>query len=377
MVRAGMPAKKSVELSGVVVAQSAISSIDPDEGVLMYRGYSIEDLAEHSTYEEVCWLLLHGELPGPGPFAAFDTELAQCRELPGDAAEAVDEAAGASPMEMLRTVVSVLSYSDEDTVSNEHEANLRKATRLIARVPTAIARHERLRRGLEPVAPRPELGIGANFLAMLHDEEPSEDEARAIDVAFILHAEHEMNASTFTARCVAGTGADLHSAIVAAICALKGPLHGGANEAVMAMLEEFGSADRVEAGVKGRLERKEKLFGIGHPLYRATDPRAPILRRLAGELAPEGDERRWIEMSERVEQVAQAEKGLWPNVDLYSGAVYRYLGIPQDLFTPLFAASRVVGWAAHVDEQHRDNKIIRPSAEYVGHERRPFPVPAR
>jgi citrate synthase len=377
MVRAGMPAKKSVELSGVVVAQSAISSIDPDEGVLMYRGYSIEDLAEHSTYEEVCWLLLHGELPGPGPFAAFDTELAQCRELPGDAAAAVDEAAGASPMEMLRTVVSVLSYSDEDTVSNEHEANLRKATRLIARVPTAIARHERLRRGLEPVAPRPELGIGANFLAMLHDEEPSEDEARAIDVAFILHAEHEMNASTFTARCVAGTGADLHSAIVAAICALKGPLHGGANEAVMAMLEEFGSADRVEAGVKGRLERKEKLFGIGHPLYRATDPRAPILRRLAGELAPEGEERRWIEMSERVEQVAQAEKGLWPNVDLYSGAVYRYLGIPQDLFTPLFAASRVVGWAAHVDEQHRDNKIIRPSAEYVGHERRPFPVPAR
>ncbi len=372
-----MAAKKSVELSGVVVAQSAISSIDPDEGVLMYRGYSIEDLAEHSTYEEVCWLLLHGELPGAGPFAAFDTQLSQCRDLPEDAARAVDEAVGASSMEMLRTVVSVLGYADEDSASNEHEANLRKATRLIARIPTAIARHDRLRRGLEPVAPKPELGIAANLLAMLHGEEPSEDEARAIDVAFILHAEHEMNASTFTARCVAGTGADLHSAVVAAICALKGPLHGGANEAVMAMLERIGSVEGAEAEVKGMLERKEKLYGLGHPLYRAMDPRAPILRRLAQQLSPDGAERRWVELTERVEEVAHAEKGLWPNVDLYSGSVYRYLGIPTDLFTPLFAASRVVGWAAHVDEQHRDNKIIRPSAEYVGHPRRPFPVPAR
>jgi 2-methylcitrate synthase len=370
-------AKKSVELSGVVVAQSSISSIDAGEGVLMYRGYSIEDLAEHSTYEEVCWLLLHGELPGPGPFAGFETQLAQSRDLPADAAAAVAAATGVSSMEMLRTVVSVLGYSDEDKDSNAHEADLAKATRLIARIPTAIACHERRRRGLDPVAPNPELGIAANLLAMLRGEEPSEEEARAIDVAFIIHAEHEMNASTFTARCVAGTGADLHSAIVAAICALKGPLHGGANEAVMAMLEEFGSPAEVEAGVKGRLERKEKLFGVGHPLYRATDPRAPILRRLAGALAPEGKERKWIEMAERLEEVANAEKGLWPNVDLYAGSLYRYLGIPKDLYTPLFAAARTVGWAAHVDEQHRDNKIIRPSAEYVGHERRPFPVPAR
>jgi citrate synthase len=372
-----MAAKKSVELSGVVVAQSSISSIDPDEGMLMYRGYSIEELAEHSTYEEVCWLLLHGELPGPGPFAAFDTQLAQWRDLPDDAAEAVDAAAGVSSMEMLRTLVSVLGYSDEHKDSNEHDADLRKATRLIARIPTAIARHERRRRGEEPVAPKPELGIAANFLSMLRGEEPSEDEARAIDAAFILHAEHEMNASTFTARCVAGTGADLHSAIVAAICALKGPLHGGANEAVMDMLAVFGSVEQVADEVRNRLERKEKLYGIGHPLYRAMDPRAPILRRLALELAPDGDERKWIEMAERVEEAAQAEKGLWPNVDLYAGSLYRYLGIPTDLFTPLFAASRVVGWAAHVDEQHRDNKIIRPSAEYVGHERRPFPIPTR
>jgi citrate synthase len=372
-----MAAKKSVELSGVVVAQSSISSIDPDEGVLMYRGYSIEELAEHSSYEEVCWLLLHGELPGPGPFAAFDTQLAQCRDLPDDAAEAVDAAAGVSSMEMLRTVVSVLGYSDEDKDSNEHEADLRKATRLIARIPSAIARHERRRRGEQPVEPKPELGIAANFLHMLRGEEPTEEEARAIDVAFILHAEHEMNASTFTARCVAGTGADLHSAIVAAICALKGPLHGGANEAVMDMLATFDSPESVPDAVRGRLERKEKLYGIGHPLYRAMDPRAPILRRLALELAPDGGERRWIELAERVEEAAQTEKGLWPNVDLYSGSVYRYLGVPIDLFTPLFAASRVVGWAAHVDEQHRDNKIIRPSAEYVGHERRPFPIPAR
>jgi citrate synthase len=372
-----MAAKKSVELSGVVVAQSAISSIDPDEGVLMYRGYDIADLAEHSSYEEVCWLLLHGELPGPGPLAAFDTELSQQRELPPEAVAAVDQAVGVSPMELLRTVVSVLGYSDPDKDSNAHEANLRKTTRLIARVPTAIARHDRLRRGLDPVAPRPDLGLAPNLLYMLRGEEPSDDEAGAIDVAFILHAEHEMNASTFTARVTAGTLADLHSAIVAAICALKGALHGGANEAVMNMLGRIGSVERVEDEVKGMLERKEKLFGLGHPLYRAMDPRAPILKKIAFELAPDGEERKWVEMTERVEDVAHAAKGLWPNVDLYSGSVYRYLGFRVDLYTPLFAASRLAGWAAHIDEQHRDNRIIRPSAEYVGPERRPFPVGAR
>jgi citrate synthase len=370
-------AKRSVELSGVVVAQSSISSIDPDEGVLMYRGYDIAELAEHSTYEEVCWLLLRGELPGPDQLAAFDTELAGRRALPPAAVQAVDEAVAVSSMEMLRTVVSALAYGDPDKESNGHEENLRKASRLIAQLPTAIARHDRLRRGLEPVEAKPELALAPNLLYMLRGEEPSELEARALDVAFILHAEHEMNASTFAARVVAGTNSDLHSAVVAAVCALKGPLHGGANEAVMAMLERIGTLDRVEPEVKGMLERKEKLFGIGHPLYRAMDPRAPILKRIAAELAPEGDEGRWLAMSERLEEVAHAEKGLWPNVDLYSGSVYRYLGIPTSLFTPLFAAARVVGWAAHVDEQHRDNRIIRPSAEYVGHARRPFPVPAR
>jgi citrate synthase len=212
---------------------------------------------------------------------------------------------------------------------------------------------------------------------MLRGEEPNDDEARALDVAFILHAEHEMNASTFTARVVAGTAADLHSAIVAAICALKGPLHGGANSAVMNMLARFDSVDDVEAQIKGMFERKETVYGVGHPYYRAMDPRAPILKKLALPLAPEDDERKWVEMAERVEEVAHSAKGLWPNVDLYSGSVYRYLGFPVDLFTPLFAASRVVGWAAHVDEQHRDNKIIRPSAEYIGPGRRPFPVPAQ
>jgi citrate synthase len=280
-------------------------------------------------------------------------------------------------MEMLRTVVSVLGYTDPDKGSNGHDENLQKATRLIAQLPTAIAHHDRRRRGLEPVPPRDDLGLAENLLFMLRGEQPSEEEARALDVAFILHAEHEMNASTFAARVVAGTGADLHSAVVAAVCALKGPLHGGANEAVMEVLERIGAVDQVEDDVHGMLERREKLYGLGHPLYRAMDPRAPILKRFAEELAPAGEERKWIEMAERLEEVAHAEKGLWPNVDLYSGSVYRYLGFPTDLFTPLFAASRVVGWAAHVDEQHRDNKIIRPSAEYVGHERRPFPVTTR
>ncbi len=372
-----MPGKKSVELSGVVVARSAVSSIDPDQGVLMYRGYDIRDLAEQSTYEEVCYLLLHGELPTPDQLGEFDMLLTTQRKLPAEAIRAVDDAAGkAVPMAALRTAVSALSYADPDGEANDEEAEKRKAARLIAQLPTAIARFDRRRRGLDPIDPKPELGIAPNLLWMLRGEEPSEDEARAIDVSFILHAEHEMNASTFTARVVAGTNADLHSAVVAAICALKGPLHGGANEGVMALLERIGSVDRVEGEVHGILERKEKLHGLGHPLYRALDPRAPILKEIARRFSEQanGDEAKWYAMTERLEEFAHAEKGLWPNVDLYSGSVFHYLGIPTDLFTPLFAASRVVGWVAHVIEQHRDNRIIRPSAEYVGPEPRPFPV---
>jgi citrate synthase len=353
--------KKSVQLSGVVVAESAISSIDPDEGVLMYRGYDIGDLAERSTYEETALLLLEGDAPTPDALDAFRGQLVQQRELTDETAEAIDRQAGtAAPMEVLRTAVSTLSSATP--------------TQLIAQLPTMVARYHRRRERLEPVAPDPSLAYSENFLSMLHGERPSERDARAFDVAMILHAEHEMNASTFTARVVAGTGADLTAAVVAAIGALSGPLHGGANEAAMALFERIGSPDRAPDEVRAALERKEKLFGFGHPLYRAYDPRAVILKKLSRELSEDAGEPNWYAITEATERTVVDEKGLYPNVDLYSGSVYRYLGIPTDLFTPLFAASRVTGWSAHVLEQQADNKIIRPSAEYVGKPRRAFPA---
>jgi 2-methylcitrate synthase len=370
-------AKKSVALSGVSVAETSICSIDPDRGVLMYRGYDIADLAEHATYEEVAYLLLEGELPSADERDAFLEELAAARELPGAAAAVVDgNAMDASPMETLRTAVSALSFSDPAEAAVDAENERRKAVALISQLPTIIARYERRRHGLHAVEPDASLGYAESFLTMLRGEAPTADEARAFEVAMILHAEHEMNASTFTARVVAGTNADLHSAIVAAICALKGPLHGGANQAAMRMFEEFGSPERVPDAVRERLEAKQPLYGFGHPLYRAMDPRAPILRRLAEQFVDDS-EPNVFEIATASEREAQAQKGLWPNVDLYSGVLYHYLGIPTDLFIPLFEMSRVAGQAAHVLEQHAGGKIIRPSAEYVGHPPREFPVSSR
>ena len=371
-----MRAKKSVQLSGVVVAQSAISSIDPDEGVLMYRGYDIAELAEQSSYEEVAYLLLHGELPEDSELGTFREALTQ-RALPPQVEAIVDGAASAQPMDVLRTAVSALAAADPDRDDNGRDGGLRKAVRLIAQLPTIVARHHRRRQGLEPVVPDPDLGYAENVLAMLHGEQPSEAAARAFDVTMILHAEHELNASTFTARVIAGTGADLHAALVGGIAALAGPLHGGANAAAMELFERFGSAERTPAEVHGMLERKEKLFGFGHPLYRAYDPRATILKRISREFSEEAGEPNWYAITEAAERTVFEEKGLYPNVDLYSASVYTYLGVPTDLFTPLFAASRIVGQAAHVLEQQADNRIIRPSSEYVGPDRRSFPVRAR
>ena len=369
--------KKSVQLSGVVVAETAICSIDPDEGVLAYRGYDIADLAEHSTYEETALLLLDGEAPSSEALAAFESELAE-RDLPAATTELIDRtAAAAAPMDLLRTAVSSLSADDPGRGRTDRESGRRAAARLIAQVPTILSRYHRRRQGLAPVAPDPSLSYAENFLAMLHGERPDEATAHAFDVVMILHAEHELNASTFTARVVAGTGADLTAAVVAAIAALGGPLHGGANEAAMAMFERFGSAERAPDAVRGMLERREKLSGFGHPLYRAYDPRAVILKRISEELSTSGGEPDWYAITEATERTVLEEKGLYPNVDLYSGSVYRYLGVPTDLYTPLFAASRVAGWAAHVLEQHADNKIIRPSAEYIGPPRREYPARTR
>jgi citrate synthase len=367
-------AKKSVQLSGVVVAETELSSIDAEQGVLMYRGYSIEDLAEHATYEEVAYLLLEGQLPDSDQLRAFEEDLSR-RELPANVRTLISgNALDATPMEMLRTAVSLLSFTDPAEAAIDRENERRKAVQLTAQLPTIVARHHRLRQKLDPIPPDAALPYAENFLTMLRGEQPTEEEARAFDVAMILHAEHELNASTFTARVVAGTGADMHSAICAAICALKGPTHGGANEAAMRYIGAFGSVEAVPSGVAEMLVAKKTLFGFGHPVYTTTDPRAKILKRWSERFSHEGGEPNWYVLTEATERAVFEQKGLYPNVDLYSGSLYRYLGIPDDLFTPLFECSRVVGQAAHVLEQHGNNKIIRPAAEYIGPPRREFPV---
>jgi citrate synthase len=374
-----VPADKG-GLEGIVVARSELCAIDGEKGILVYRGYDIRDLAEHASYEEVAYLLLRGELPASEELDAFKEALADARPVSGEGCQVVDLAVmDGAPMEMLRSAVSATSFDDPDKDSNDEEANQRKAVRLIAKIPTLIARYQRRREGKEPVEPDPDLDYAANFLYMLRGEQPSEDEARTFDVAMILHADHEMNASTFTARVIASTLSDMHSAVTGAIGALKGPLHGGANEQVMRTLASIRDPDRVEEEVRRRLEEKQRIMGFGHRVYKTMDPRAAILKEYSKMLSEHADESEpnWFDMSERMERVVAVEKGLYPNVDFYSASTYHYLGIPTDLFTTLFVASRVVGWAAHVIEQHRDNRLIRPNSDYVGPPRREYPVAQR
>ena len=360
-------------LEGVVVARSRLCSIDGQNGVLIYGGYDVNDLADHSSYEEVCFLILRGHLPTRRELDDFTSSLASSRELSEETAQVVDMLADhAEPMEMLRTAVSSDSFDDPDKNSNAEGANFAKATRLIAKMPTMVARYHRRRRGLGPVPSDQRLGHAANFLHMLTGESPKESAAKTFDVALILHADHEMNASTFTARVIASTLSDMHSAITGAIGALKGPLHGGANEQVMKLLLEIGSDQKVEQEIRDRLARKERIMGFGHRVYKTYDPRAVILKRFSKQLADESDEPHWYSMSEHIEKAVIEEKGLYPNVDFYSASTYHYLGIETGLFTPIFAMSRVVGWAAHVIEQHSDNRLIRPSSEYVGPPVRPY-----
>jgi 2-methylcitrate synthase len=354
-------------LEGVVVARSRLCSIDGQNGVLIYSGYDVGDLAEHSNYEEVCFLTLHGRLPLREEMEGFHADLVSHRELSDETASVVDMlATHAAPMEMLRTAVSSDSFDDPDKDSNAEDANVRKATRLIAKMPTMVARYHRRRNGLEPIPPEASLGHAANFLHMLTGEPVSDAATKTFDVALILHADHEMNASTFTARVIASTLSDMHSAITGAIGALKGPLHGGANEQVMKLLMSIPDGVSVADDIHARLDRKERIMGFGHRVYKTWDPRAVILKRFSKQLAEESGEPRWFDMSEQIEQIVVSEKGLYPNVDFYSASTYHYLGIDTGLFTPIFAMSRVVGWAAHVIEQHADNRLIRPSSEYVG-----------
>ena len=364
-------------LRGVVAVVSGITSIDGERGILRYRGYDVGELVENCCFEEVCFLLLHGDLPSSEELASFRDDLLVARTIPTEVEAVVDDSARyARPMEAMRSMGSALSFSDPDKTSNEPDANLRKATRLISQLPTVMARYRRRYDGLEPVQPDLELDYASNFLWMLRGELPSEEDAKVLDAVSIMHADHEMNASTFAARVIAATCSDLHSAIVGAIAALKGPLHGGANEWVMATLKKIGSEDKVDAWVDDMLDRGKKIPGFGHAIYKVTDPRAIILKEIGRKAFDRADtnEPNWFAMTERMERRVFERKGLVPNVDLYSASVLYSLGFPIDLLTALFAANRVVGWAAHVIEQHSDNRIIRPTINYTGPPARELPV---
>ncbi|MGH2812756.1 MAG: citrate/2-methylcitrate synthase [Actinomycetota bacterium] len=362
-------------LRDVVAAETAVSDIDGQQGLLWYVGYDIKDLAEHSTFEEVVYLLHHKELPTSKQLEEVSAQLAKERELDDFTKGLLPTMADfTSPMSMLRTIISASSAHDPDGWESPEndEANLRKAFRLIARTPQMLAGYQRLRDGKEPIEPNPTLSHAANVLYVLTGELPSEEDARILDQCLILHADHTLNASTFTARVTAATLADIHSAVTAAIASLKGPLHGGANERVFEMLKEIGSLDRVEDDIRTRLGRKERIMGFGHAVYKAEDPRATVLRELSRRLGETKGDARWFEMSNKVHEVVTAEIGLNPNVDFYAASVYHYLGIPTDLFTPVFSASRIAGWTAHIREQYADNRIIRPASQYVGPKPRAF-----
>jgi 2-methylcitrate synthase len=354
-------------LREIVAAETALSDIDGERGLLWYAGYTIGDLAEHCSFEEVVYLLHNLHLPNRDELDELSGFLAEERELSPFLLKLMPTLAQqASPMSMLRTSVSAASAYDPDGWDVSPEAEYRKAMRLVAKTPTLIASYHRLRTGREVVPPNPKLPHAANFLWMLSGEEPSQDDSDALDTTLVLYADHTMNASTFTARIIASTLSDMFSAITGAIGALKGPLHGGANEESMKMAEEVGSPERAAEYVAGRLERHEKVMGFGHAVYRTMDPRATVLKRLAREVGEAHGDTHWADIFEALQTTVYEQKGLWPNVDLYAAGVYHMLGIPTDLMTPLFALARMAGWTAHVREQYADNKVIRPGSEYVG-----------
>jgi 2-methylcitrate synthase len=363
--------KPKAGLEDTVATTSAICYLDGDRGVLAYCGYDIHDLAQHATFEEVCYLLWHRRLPTRAELGDLQSQLAAARPLPEGVVRAMRALPPANGMDQLRTLTSILSHYDPDAADNAPQANYRKAIRLTAQLGTLVATMGRVNAGGGPIQPDPALGHAANFLYLLTGERPGALATRAFDVALILHADHELNASTFAARVIAATLSDIHSAMVGAIGALKGPLHGGANADVMRLLLEIGkdaSVDKAEEAIRAKLARKEKIPGFGHRVYHTEDPRATHLRQMSKELGERAGQPQWFAMSERIETLVKAEKKLNPNVDFYSASTYYVLGIPIDLFTPIFAVSRVSGWTAHVLEQYANNRLIRPRADYIGPE---------
>jgi citrate synthase len=366
------PAKPKAGLEDVVAGESAVCYLDGDRGVLAYQGYDIHDLANAergASFEETCYLLWHGRLPTRAELGDLQTALAAARSLPEPIVRAMRMLPRVDGMDALRTLTSMLGHYDPDADTSTPQANYRKAVRLTGQIGSIVATWGRLAAGGGPIDPDPALGHAGNFLYMLTGRRPSALETRAFDVSLVLHADHELNASTFAARVAAATLTDIHSAIVGAIGALKGPLHGGANAEVMKMLIEIGrdaGPERAEAHVRAKLARKEKISGFGHRVYRTEDPRATHLRRFSKSLGARAGEPQWFEMSERIEILVKAEKKLNPNVDFYSASMFYSLGIPIDLYTPIFAVSRISGWTAHVLEQYANNRLIRPRTDYIG-----------
>ncbi|MHB1007116.1 MAG: citrate/2-methylcitrate synthase [Chloroflexota bacterium] len=359
--------KKPSGLEGVVAATSAICTVDGEKASLIYYGYDIHQLVGKVSFEEVIHLLWYGQLPTRKQLAALNEGLVMSRSIPEEVITILRAFPDYSqPMEVLRTAVSSLSAFDRNACYYSHHANMCKAVRLTAQIPTVVAAYQRLRTGNEPVAPRDNLGHAANFVYMLTDAEPSETATRAMNQALILHAEHELNASTFAARVAAATLADMYSAVTAAIGTLAGPLHGGANEQALHMLKEIGTIDRAEAYITEKLAQKEKIPGFGHRVYKFKDPRAEYMRDMEKKLGEDLGNPDMYALSRFVEDLLHKEKSLFPNVDFYSAGVYDLLGIPADLFTPVFAVSRIAGWTAHVLEQYTNNRLIRPRAEYIG-----------
>jgi citrate synthase len=361
--------KTKAGLEDIVATSSALCFIDGDRGILSYRGYDIHDLARFATFEETCYLLWHGRLPNRAQLGDLQSRLATARPLPESVLRLMKMLPPSDGMDALRTLTSALAHYDPDAADNSQPASYRKSVRLTGQLASLVATWGRMQQGGNPVAPDPAMGHAANFLYMLTGERPNPTAVRTMDIALTLHADHELNASTFAARVAAATLSDVHSAIVAGVGTLKGPLHGGANAEVMKMLLEIGAdapAERVDAFIRGKLARKEKISGFGHRVYHTEDPRATHLRRMSKELGENAKNTRWFDMSERIEAIVRTEKKLYANVDFYSASAYYTMGISLELYTPIFAVSRVSGWTAHVLEQYANNRLIRPRAEYIG-----------
>jgi len=354
-------------LRGVVAAQSSIGDVNGEEGILIYQGYNIHDLAEHSTFEEVIFLLWNGRLPKSDEFEDFEKQIRANYDVPAEALALMKQfPKEAEPMDVLRTAVSSLDFYDQDGHGTDREHAVKAAIKLTGQIGTLAAAWDRIRDGKDVIAPDKSLNIAENFLYMLRGEKPNEDEAKMFDVCLILHADHELNASTFTTRVVAGTLADMYGAVTAGLAALAGPLHGGANTNVMKMLLEIGDLDKVEPWVDQALAEKRKIMGIGHAVYKTEDPRATWLRKFSKQMAEKTGVSKWFDMSQKIEQIMHEKKGMFPNVDFYSASTYYLMGIPLDLYTPIFAVSRISGWTGHILEQYANNKLIRPRAEYIG-----------